>query len=153
LATGGSGTTINGGSGTPIPSTSPGITGSLTVGTATLTVTGDAQTTQNLALVSPAIYAPPPGVFALGWTTGAATMAMSGNTFIGTQPTATNLQLTFSVHASSGTLSFSSADGSCQITVTQADPTAFAGTLNCASIQDVNAAATVTVQGSFTATG
>src|SRR5712691_2341610 len=152
-ATGGTGTTINA-SGSAVPTTSPGITGSVTQGTATLAITGDLQTTQQgLPLASPTIYAPVPGAFALNWAGGAAGIAVSGDTFIGTQPTSDTLRLTFFVHASSGTRSFSSADGACQVSVTQADPTAFAGTFSCADLPDTTGSTTVSAQGAFSASG
>jgi hypothetical protein len=152
-ATGGTGTTIDGGSGSPFPTTSPGITGSVTSGVATVTVTGAVQTTQSLPLATPAVYAPPPGAFALSWSSAAAGVSMGGASFVGTQPTSTDLQLTLFVHASSGTFTFVSTDGSCEVTVTASDPTTFSGSFTCGSVSDATGAATVAAQGSFTATG
>jgi hypothetical protein len=152
-ATGTTGTTING-SGGPVPTTSPGITGSVTSGNATLAVSGALQTTQpTLPLSSPAVYAPPPGAFALSWAAAAAGFALGGSSSVGTHPTSADLRLTFFVHSASGTASFSSTDGGCQVTVTQAEATAFAGTFSCAGIADVNGTVVVDAQGSFTATG
>ncbi len=151
--TGTTGTTING-SGEPVPTTSPGITGSVTSGNATLAVSGALQTTQpTLPLSSPAVYAPPPGAFALSWAAAAAGFALGGTSFVGTHPTSAGLRLTFFVHSASGTASFSSADGGCQVTVTQAQATAFVGTFSCPGIADVNGTLVVDAQGSFTATG
>jgi hypothetical protein len=151
--TGGTGTTING-SGSAVPTTSPGVTGSVTQGAATLTVTGGLQTTQpGLLLSSPAIYAPPPGGFALNWTSGAAGVAMSGTSFVGTDPTSVSLHLTLSVHASSGTRTFSSTGGECEVTVSQADANAFLGSFSCARLSDAAGGTTVTAQGTFAATG
>jgi hypothetical protein len=152
-ATGTTGTTING-SGGPVPTTSPGITGSVTTGNATITVSGALQTTQpTLPLASPAVYAPPPGAFALNWSAPAAGFALGGTSFVGTHPTSAGLGLTFFVHSASGTASFSSTDGGCQVTVTQAEATGFAGTFSCPGISDVNGTLVVDAQGSFTATG
>ena len=152
-ATGTTGTTING-SGGPVPTTSPGITGSVTTGNATITVSGALQTTQpTLPLSSPAIYAPPPGAFALSWAAAAAGFALGGTSFVGTHPTSADLRLTFFVHSASGTASFSSTDGGCQVTVAQAEATAFVGTFSCAGITDVNGTLVVDAQGSFAATG
>lgn len=151
--TGGTGTTING-SGSPIPTTSPGVTGSVTQGAATLTVTGGLETTQpGLLLASPAVYAPPPGGFALNWSSGAAGFAMSGTSFVGAHPTSVALHLTFFVHASSGTRTFSSNAGECQVTVSQADANAFIGAFSCASLSDASGGSPVTAQGTFAATG
>lgn len=152
-ATGTTGTTING-SGGPVPTTSLGITGSVTTGNATISVAGALQTTQpTLPLASPAIYAPPPGAFALSWSAPAAGFALGGTSFVGTHPTSAGLRLTFFVHSASGTASFSSTDGGCQVTVTQAEATAFAGTFSCPGISDANGTLVVDAQGSFTATG
>ncbi|MGZ4126442.1 MAG: hypothetical protein ACXVQU_12910 [Actinomycetota bacterium] len=151
--TGGTGTTING-SGSAVPTTSPGVTGSVTHGAATLSVSGALQTTQPaLLLSSPAIYAPAPGGFALNWTSGAAGFAMSGTSFVGTDPTSVSLHLTLSVHASSGTRTFSSTDGQCQVTVSQADAHTFIGAFSCAGLSDTTGSSTVTAQGTFAATG
>jgi hypothetical protein len=68
-------------------------------------------------------------------------------------PTSSGLRLTFFVHFASGTASFSSTDGGCQVTVTQAEATAFGGTFSCPGIADVNGTLVVNTQGSFTATG
>lgn len=152
-ATGTTGTTING-SGGPVPTTSPGITGSVTAGNATIAVSGALQTTQPvLPLSSPAIYAPPPGAFALSWSAAGAGFALGGTSFVGTHPTSADLRLTFFVHSASGTASFSSTDGGCQVTVAQAEAKAFAGTFSCVGIADVNGTLVVDTQGSFAATG
>jgi hypothetical protein len=152
-ATGTTGTTIDG-SGGPVPTTSPGITGSVSIGNATLTVSGALQTTQpTLPLSSPAVYAPPPGAFALSWASAAAGFALGGTSFVGTHQTSADLRLTFFVHSASGTASFSSTDGGCQVTVAQAVATALAGTFSCTGIADVNGTLVVDAQGSFAATG
>ena len=152
-ATGTTGTTINGGGG-PVPTTSPGITGSVTTGNATLAVSGSLQTTQpTLPLSSPAIYAPPPRAFALSWAGAAAGFALGGTSFVGTRPTSADLRLTFFVHFASGTASFSSTDGRCHVTVAQAEATAFVGTFSCTSVADANGTLVVDAQGSFAATG
>jgi hypothetical protein len=151
-ATGGTGTTING-SGSPIPTTSPGITGSVTTGIATLMASGGVQTNQNMPLTSPAVYAPQPGTFVLNWASGAASFAMTGVTFVGTRPSSTVLQVFLSIHSSSGTFTFGSTDGSCQITVATANATNFVGSYSCPSVTDATGKVTVAVQGTFSATG
>jgi hypothetical protein len=152
-ATGTTGTTING-SGGPVPTTSPGITGSVTSGNATIAVSGGLATTQpTLPLSSPAVYAPPPGAFALSWTAAGAGFALGGTSFVGTHATSADLRLTFFVHTASGMASFRSTDGACQVTVTQAEATAFAGTFSCTAVTDGNGAFVVDAQGSFAATG
>lgn len=78
---------------------------------------------------------------------------MGGTSFVGTRPTSADLRLTFFVHSASGTASFSSTDGGCQVTVAQAEATAFVGSFSCAGITDVNGALVVNAQGSFVAAG
>ncbi|MEO8424749.1 MAG: hypothetical protein ABI595_12675 [Actinomycetota bacterium] len=72
-ATGATGTTITGGSG-PLPTTSAG---HVSVGNASISVSGALQTTQPaLPLTGATIYAPPPGTFLLAWATAAAGFAL-----------------------------------------------------------------------------
>jgi hypothetical protein len=150
-ATGGTGTTITG-SGGPVPTTSPGVTGSVNVGNASIAVSGGLQTSQPaLPLASPAIYAPPPGAFTLAWSTAAAGFALGGTSFVGTAPTSAALRLTFYVHSASGTASFTSDDGGCDVTVTTSEATAFDGTFSCASVTDASGTVVVNAQGTFSA--
>jgi len=78
---------------------------------------------------------------------------MTGLTFVGSRPSSTSLQLSLSIHASSGTFAFVSRDGSCQITITTADHTDLAGSYNCPNVTDTTGTVTVTAQGTFNATG
>jgi hypothetical protein len=152
-ATGVTGATGAGSSGS-LPTTSPGITGSVDTGNATIAVSGALQTTQTtLPLASPAIYAPPPGSFTLAWTTPTAGFALGGTSFIGTEPTSSTLRLTFFVHSASGTASFAPGDGACSVTVTTAEATAFDGTFSCVGVSDVNGTLVVSAQGTFSAAG
>jgi hypothetical protein len=149
-ATGATGT-ITGGSG-PLPTTSPGITGSVNVGNASISVSGALQTTQpTLPLASPAIYAPPPGAFTLAWSTAAAGFALGGTTFVGTRATSAALRISFYVHSASGTASFAPGDGACDVTVTTAEANAFDGTFSCVGVSDVNGTVVVDAQGTFSA--
>ena len=154
-ATGGTGTVITiTDSGGPVPTTSPGITGSVNVGNASIAVSGALQTSQpTLPLASPAIYSPPPGTFTLAWSTAAAGFALGGTSFVGTRPTSAALRLTFFVHSASGTASFASDDGGCDVTVTTAEATAFDGTFSCTGVTDVNGTLVVDAQGTFSASG
>lgn len=150
-ATEGTGTTITD-SGGPLPTTSPGITGSVNVGNASITVSGGLQTSQpTLPLASPAIYSPPPGTFTLAWTAAAAGFALGGTSFVGTRTTSAALRLTFFVHSASGTASFVSDDGGCDVTVTTAEATAFDGTFSCIGVTDVNGTLVVDAKGAFSA--
>lgn len=152
-ATGGTGTTITD-SGGSVPTTSPGIIGSVNVGNASITVSGGLQTSQpTLPLASPAIYAPPPGAFTLAWSAAAAGFALGGTSFVGTRPTLAALRLTFYVHSASGTASFASDDGRCNVTVTAAEATAFDGTFSCSGVSDASGTVVVNAQGTFSASG
>jgi hypothetical protein len=152
-AAGGTGTAIDD-SGGPVPTTSPGITGSVNAGSASITVSGGLQTTQpSLPLASPAIYAPPPGAFTLAWSTAAAGFALGGTTFVGTEPTSETLRLTLTVHSASGTASFTSVDGGCDVTVTTADATSFDGTFACSRMSDANGTVVIDAHGTFSASG
>ena len=91
-----------------------------------------------------------PGGLALAWNAGAAGFALGGTSFVGTRPTSTALRLTFFIHSASGTASFASYDGGCDVTVTTAEVSAFEGTFSCAGI-DVNGSIVVDAQGTFSA--
>ena len=135
------------------PTTTP-VTGSVTEGTASLVVSGDLQTAQpTIPLASPAIYALPPGSFALDWQAAAVGVSLAGPTFIGTKPTSDVMRLSFFVHASSGTYQFVSTYGGCSVTVALADPTTFSGTFACETVTDAGGTVTVGAQGAFLASG
>ena len=92
-----------GATGTPLPTTSPGFTGSVNVGNASLAISGAMHISEAaLPLTGPTIYAPPPGPFALGWDTDTAAFALSGTSFLGNHPTSATLRLTFSIRSGSG---------------------------------------------------
>ena len=152
IVTGPTGGTITGGTGS-LPTTSPGATGSVTQGNASLTVSGGLQTSQpTLPLASPVVYAPAPGSFTLAWSTAGAGFALGGPTFVGTQVTSASLRLSFSIRSASGTASFSSTDGGCDVTVTTAETDSFSGTFSCLGVTDTSGATTVDATGTFNAT-
>ncbi len=62
-------------------------------------------------------------------------------------------RLTFSVALGSGTASFASDDGGCDVTVTTAEPTTFDGTFSCTGLTDEDGTLVVNAQGTFSATG
>jgi hypothetical protein len=93
---------------------------------------------------------PPPEA---SWSAAVAGFALGGTSFVGTYPTSADLRLTFFVHSASRAASLSSTDGGCQVTVAQAEATAFVGTFSCAGIADANGTLVVDAQGSFAATG
>jgi hypothetical protein len=140
--------------GTPLPTASPGFTGSVNVGNASLAISGAMHISEvALPLTGPTIYAPPPGPFALGWDTDSAAFALSGTSFIGNHPTSENLRLTFSITSGAGTTSFASEDGGCDVIVTTADPATFEGTFSCTGISDEDGSVVVNAQGAFSAAG
>ena len=148
------GTTGAGATGTPLPTTSPGFTGSVDVGNASLAISGAMHISEAaLPLSGPTIYAPPPGPFALGWDTDTAAFALSGTSFVGNHPTSENLRLTFSIRSGAGTTSFASEDGGCDVIVTTAEPATFEGTFSCIGIFDEDGAVVVNAQGAFSAAG
>lgn len=139
---------------TSTPTTSPDSV-SITQGTASLVVTGDLQTSQPaIPLASPAIYAPPPGSFALSWQSAGDGFALAGPNFVGSRSTSNVMRLSFFVHASSGTYRFTSIDGGCSVTVVQPpDAVTFSGTFSCGSLVDDGGTITVAAQGAFLASG
>jgi hypothetical protein len=151
-ATGATGAT--GSTGTPLPTTSPGITGSVNVGSASLAISGAMHISEAaLPLSGPTIYSPPPGAFALGWDTDTAAFALGGTSFVGNHPTSEILRLTFSIRSDAGTTSFASDDGGCDVIVTTAESTAFEGTFSCTGITDEDGSIVVNAQGTFSASG
>ena len=154
-ATGATGVTgATGTTGTPLPTSSPGFTGSVDTGSASLAISGAMHISEAaLPLAGPTIYSPPPGQFALGWHTDAAALVLSGRSFLGNQPTSATLRLTFSVPSGAGTASFASEDGRCDVIVTTAEVATFEGTFSCTGITDEGGSIVVNAQGTFSATG
>jgi len=145
---------VTGATGAPLPTASPGFTGSVNVGNASLAISGALHISEAaLPLTGPTIYAPPPGPFALGWDTDTAALALSGTSFIGNHPTSEDLRLTFSIRSGDETTSFASEDGGCDVIVTTADPATFEGTFSCTGISDEDGSVVVNAQGAFSATG
>jgi hypothetical protein len=153
--TGATGTTgASGATGTATLSASPGFTGSVDAGTASLAISGAIHIREAaLPLTGPTIYSPPPGPFALGWDTDTAAFALSGTSFVGNLPTSATLELSFSIGSGADATSFASDDGGCDVIVTTAEPTAFEGTFSCAAIADEDGSTVVNAQGTFSATG
>ncbi len=151
-ATGATG--VTGATGTPTPTASPGFTGSVSAGTASLAVSGAMHITEAaLPLSGPTIYSPPPGPFSLGWETDTATILLDGTSFVGNHPTSATLRLTFSVGSGEDATSFASDDGGCDVIVTTAESTVFEGTFSCTGITDEDGSTVVNAQGTFRATG
>jgi len=147
-------TAVTGATGAP-PMGSPGVTGAVNTGTASVSTTGvlTSQVTYT-TLASPAIWAVPPGGMALNWTaTRNQTLGISGASFTAQQPTAPERLLQFSVQGPDGLVVFQSSAGECLVTITPALATQMGGTFLCTNIQSEDGSITVNAQGSFSAAG
>lgn len=135
------------------PTGSPGVTGNLTTGTATVTITGVLNlTTTYDRLASPGIWTPPPGTVALNWNgRGAQSLGLTGASFTAQMPTAAERVLQFSVRAPTGVVSFRSAAGECLVTISPALPEQMGGTFLCTGLPSEDGSITVNAQGSFSA--
>jgi hypothetical protein len=135
------------------PTGSPGVTGNLTIGTATVTVTGAVNVSATYdELATPGIWTPPPGAIALNWTgTGAQSLGITGASFTAQQPTAPDRVLQFSVRAPSGVVTFRSTNGECLVTISPALPDQMGGTFLCTGIPSEDGSFIVNAQGSFNA--
>ena len=150
-----SGTVINP-SGSLPPTGPPGITGYVTHGQASLTLSGGlTQTIAFPALGTPAIWSPTPGSITLSWTglDPAESMSVGGASFTGQQATTPTLILAFSVKTPKGIMAFRSVAGECTITLNPAAATQVGGLVFCTNLKSVDASVTVNVQGSFSAAG
>ena len=135
------------------PTGSPGITGAVDTGAASVTTTGAITTSASYpTLASPAIWTPPPGGIALNWTgAGDLSLGLSGASFTSQQPTAPARVLQFSVRGAEGAVVFRSTAGECLVTITPALPDQMGGTFLCTGIPSEDGAVTVNAQGSFNA--
>jgi hypothetical protein len=136
------------------PTASAGITGSVSKGRATIRMTGEVEVSAGVPLASPAVYAPPPSGFALSWSDGGRNiLTLGGTAFTGTLRTSPTLRLSVTVKTGAVKLRFVSTDGRCEITVTEAGPSAFSGTYACADVRATDGSVTVDATGSFIASG
>jgi hypothetical protein len=152
--TGGTGTIIHP-SGSGVPTSSPGVTGSVTTGNATVTVTGGENATVRFTKLTGGIWAPPPGGMALAWGgTNHQTLSIGGPAFTSQEPTSASHVLAFAITGPSGALlDFRSAAGECLVTINPALSNDVGGIFDCASLGSTDGSVTVHAQGSFTATG
>jgi hypothetical protein len=154
-ASDGTGTIVNP-SGSVPPTGPPGVTGSVTHGQASLTLSGGLiQTTSFPTLGAPAIWSPTPGTMTLSWTglDPVESISVGGPSFNGQQSTSQSLTLAFSVKTPKGTVSFRSQAGECTVTLNPAQPTQVGGLVYCTNLKSVDGSVTVNAQGSFTAVG
>jgi hypothetical protein len=140
---------------TPTPTVDPEAASGFTVGSATVTVTGAVNLSESYpSLGLPALWALPPGDFAMTWRGPQRELTLGGASFTAQQPTASDRVLTFTMRGPDGPLAFSSDDGGCLVTISPALPDRMGGTFLCTAITgDAGDGGTVTVsaQGTFTA--
>jgi hypothetical protein len=140
-------------SGSVPPTGSPGATGNVNEGSASVSTTGAITTSVTYpALSSPAIWTPPPGGIALVWQgQGKQILGLSGTSFAAQQPTAPDRVLSFSVRGADGVVTFTSSEGECQVTISPALPDQMAGTFLCTQVPSEGGDVVVNAQGSFSA--
>jgi hypothetical protein len=126
----------------------------VTEGRATVTTTGELETSVQLSLTFPVVYGPPPGGLAVAWSNDDGEgLTLVGAAFTGTEPTSSALQLSFSLSRGAAKDLFSSSDGSCRVTVDRAEAREFAGSFSCTGLPSHDGGIMVDASGSFTATG
>ena len=143
-------------SGSLPPTGPPGVTGSITHGQGSLTLTGGVtQTTSFTTLGTPAIWSPMPGAMTLSWAgvDPVESMSVGGPSFSGQQSTSASLTFALSVKTVKGTLAFRSQAGECTITLNPATEAQVGGVVFCTNLKSVDGGVTVNVQGSFSAAG
>lgn len=139
----------------PTPTGSPGPASRLTVGTASVALTGDLTLTATFApLDDPAVWAPPPAPMDLTWSgPGPTRLNLAGTSFLSRADTSPERTLSFTVRGPGGPVAFVSAAGECSVTITPALPENMGGVFTCTALTDADGTMTVDARGSFTATG
>lgn len=152
--TGNNGVVINPNGSLP-PTSSPGITGSVTQGSAAVNLSGASSGSLTLSnLSSPALWSAPPGSMALLWSgPSQQTFGLGGASFSGQQSTSAALSLSFTAPVSGTATAFTSTRGECIITITTAEATSVAGSYQCTGVPNDDASIMVNAQGTFSATG
>jgi len=142
-------------SASPTPSESAGPPSPLTSGVATVTMSGDVTKTMFLAsLDTPSVWAPPPAPMALTWRDDAdQELSLTGTSFVSLSETGSDRVLSLTIAAPNAPLTFTSDDGSCDVTITPALPDNMGGVFACTNLTDAEGSVTVNVQGTFNATG
>lgn len=138
------------------PTIDPEATSGLTLGSATVTVTGAINASETYpALGLPAVWALPPEAFAITWDGGGEqVLSLSGASFTAQQPTSADRVLTFTVRGPEGPISFRSDAGECLLTITPALPDRMGGTFLCSTVSGQSEDGTTVsaaAQGSFSA--
>jgi hypothetical protein len=138
-----------------VPTSSPGITGSVSQGQATVSVSGGVNATVTFAsLTTPAVWSPPPGAIALSWSApGDQVLSLGGPSFTSQIPTDASHTIAFTVNVDDAPVEFRSSAGECAVTISPALPTQVGGTFLCTNLASTDDAVTVNAQGTFSATG
>lgn len=139
----------------PTPSGSPGPESPLTVGVATVALSGDVTMSIGLSSIeTPAVWAPPPAPMDITWSGGAVQqLHLSGTSFVSLAPTSADQALSFTVQSPDGPIEFSSTAGECSVTITPALADNMGGVFSCTLLTDVGGTVTVDARGTFTASG
>ncbi|MEO8477118.1 MAG: hypothetical protein ABI572_08720 [Actinomycetota bacterium] len=139
----------------PLPTSSPGITGSVAQGQATVSASGGVNTTVTFGeLSTPAVWSPPPGAIALSWAgPGGQTLSLGGPSFTSQIATDGSHSLAFTLNVGDAPLEFRSSAGECTVTISPALPTQVGGSFLCTNLASTDDTVTVNAQGSFSATG
>lgn len=135
--------------------TSTPVAGSVTVGQASLSLSGGINTVVSFgSLTTPAEWTPPPGTLTLSWSgPGAQVLSLDGASFTSQITTDAEHSLSFTVNVNGAPVAFSSTAGECSVTISPALPTQVGGTFLCTNLSSVDDAVSVNAQGSFSATG
>ncbi|MGZ8624564.1 MAG: hypothetical protein ACXWYQ_10430 [Actinomycetota bacterium] len=135
--------------------TSTPVAGSVTVGQASLSLSGGINTVVSFGrLATPAEWTPPPGTLALSWSgPGAQVLTLEGASFTSQIATDTEHRLSFTVNVDGAPVAFSSTAGECTVTISPALPTQMGGSFLCTNLSSADDAVSVNAQGSFSATG
>jgi hypothetical protein len=138
----------------PTSSASPGPASPLTAGAATVFVSGDLTVTVPLPqLVVPSVWGVPPAPMDLTWTeTGPQSLRIEGTSFVSRASTNADLTLSLTIGTATGSASFRSNAGECNITITPALPDNMGGVFSCSGLTDEDGNITVDARGSFSAT-
>lgn len=150
--TGPSGPAVTGG--LPVPDPGDVAAGTLTEGTLRLEVAGAVELAAGLTRLLSGVASPPPGGFAVVWSTeaDATTVGIGGGSFVGTRETSPTLVLSVTAQTSEGLSTWVSAGGECAVTLEDASRTRFAGSFACEDLAST-AGEVADVSGAFEATG
>jgi hypothetical protein len=142
------------GSVSPSASESPGPESPLTSGVATMTVSGDVSLELFFgSLDTPAVWAPPPAPMELVWRDDAdQELRLSGTSFVSLSQTSADRVLSFTINGPNAPLTFTSDDGTCDVTITPALPDNMGGVFTCTLLEDAEGSVSVNASGTFTAT-